>query len=103
MIQVNRYKQLAFVSFIMFNLVQSSYLHAECRDLDAVTAADELALKFFVRAELFDQGKVLKRHLPSKRKETASYIKDGENYYTFFGLVDIDCNASIIKRTHPRK
>lgn len=76
---------------------------ANCPDLDAIAATDKEALRFFRRAEVFETGKVLKTHLPSKRKETASYIKNKENYYTFFGQVELDCSVRIMKRTHARR
>lgn len=103
MIQASKLKHIIFVSFITIGVSFATQATANCRDIDAITATDKAALTYFIRAELFEKGKVLKRHLPSKRKETASYIKMGEDYYTFFGLVELDCSVQIIKRTHARR
>ncbi|GGY34608.1 hypothetical protein GCM10011297_04580 [Bacterioplanes sanyensis] len=72
---------------------------AECRDRDAMTASDELALRLLRQAEISHPAKVLKVHHPTKRKEIASYIKAGQRYYSIFTLVDEDCNAVFRKRT----
>lgn len=95
-------KHITLLSLIIFNMSYSSNTLAQCRDLDAIEATDKAALKFFKRAELFERGKVLKVHLPSRRKETASYIKNNGKFYTFFGQVELDCSARIMKRTHSR-
>lgn len=102
MIQACGKKGIFFVG-IMISLSFSPLAYAVCQDIDAITETDKAALAFFIRAEIFEKGKVLKKHLPSKRKETASYIKDGDNYYTFFGLVELDCRVNIMKRTHARR
>jgi len=65
-----------------------------------VGATTEAAMKLFSGSTVFEQGKVLKEHLPSRRKETAVYIKNKDKYYTFFGLVTPECTATLIKRTH---
>lgn len=95
-------KYLALMGVMILNISYSNYALAQCSDLDAIAATDTAALKFFKRAELFEKGKVLKRHLPSNRKETASYIKYKDKFYTYFGQVELDCNVRIMKRTHAR-
>ena len=102
MIQVRRLKLIPFVGIVMFSFGYSIPSFAICADIDAITETDKAALAYFRQAETFQRGKVLKRHLPSNRKETASYIKDQEKYYTFFGLVELDCTVKIMKRTHAR-
>jgi len=100
--QASQLKQIIFICFIMLSINYSNNALAKCSDLDSIAATDTAALKFFKRATLFETGKVLKQHLPSRRKETASYIKYKDSYYTFFGLVEPNCRVKIIKRTHAR-
>lgn len=72
---------------------------AECRDMDAIGAADKEALNL-LSGNVFRAGVVLKKHHPSLRKEVASYIQSNDLYYTVFSLVDESCKASVIKRTN---
>jgi len=102
MIQASQLKHLAIISLVMLSISYSNNSLAKCSDLDAIAATDTAAMKLLKRSEIFERGKVLKQHQPSKRKETASYIKYKNSYYTFFGQVELDCSAKIIKRTHAR-
>ncbi|BFM48322.1 hypothetical protein [Marinomonas sp. THO17] len=79
----------------------SSFSLAECTDRDAKAASDEAAQKY-VAGKTFKRAMVLKRHLPSKRKEVASYlyVKSDDLYYTVFSLVNSKCEAQVIKRTN---
>lgn len=103
MLKADKFKNTIYITFILSCLLFTAPSWANCSDLDAIAATDKAALKFFKRAELFETGKVLKLHLPSKRKETASYIKVKDLYYTFFGQVELDCSVKIMKRTHARR
>lgn len=84
----------------MFSALFCMQVQAQCSDNEAVENTTKAALKLFDSGSVFKQGKVLKRHLPSKRKETAVYIKSGNKHYTVFGLVATDCKAALMKRTH---
>ncbi|PYF84892.1 MULTISPECIES: hypothetical protein [Marinomonas] len=77
----------------------SSLTLAECSDFDAKLAADKLA-QDYIDGKSFRPALVLKKHLPSKRKEVASYIKTDDLYYTVYSLVNSNCTAKIIKRTN---
>jgi hypothetical protein len=74
---------------------------AECQDFDAKLAADKSA-QDYVDGKTFKKALILKKHLPSKRKEVASYVyvKSSDLYYTVYSLVNSDCDAQIIKRTN---
>lgn len=102
MILARSLKLIPFVGIIMFSFGYTAPALAVCADINAITETDKAALAYFKQAEIFEKGKVLKLHLPSKRKETASYIKNQDKYYTFFGLVELDCTVRIMKRTHAR-
>jgi len=102
MIKASQLKPIIVIALIMLSINFSNNALAKCSDLDSIAATDTAALKFFKRAKLFEIGKVLKQHQPSRRKETASYIKYKDSYYTFFGLVEPNCRVKIIKRTHAR-
>ncbi|WP_328797743.1 hypothetical protein [Marinomonas vulgaris] len=84
----------------MICLLSSSLALAECRDDDAKFSADKKA-RSFMSGDTFMAAKVLKRHLPSRRKEVASYIyvKADDLYYTVYTLVNSACKADVIKRT----
>lgn len=85
---------LAFATFS-----QASY--AECRDIDSIAAADKTAQEY-VSGKTFKKAIVLKRHLPSKRKEVASYVyvKSTDLYYTIYSLVSTDCKSvKVLKQT----
>lgn len=86
------------IFFTLLFMAQQSY--AICSDSESVERTEKAALQILKNSKAFKQGKVLKVHLPSKRKETAVYLKDKDKYYTFFGLVTTDCKAYIMKRTH---
>lgn len=79
----------------------SNTVLAECLDPDAKAAADKSAQQY-VSGKTFKTARVLKKHLPSKRKEVASYVyvKADDLYYTVYALVNSQCNAAIIKRTY---
>ncbi|RNF75022.1 hypothetical protein EBI01_03600 [Marinomonas rhizomae] len=85
----------------MLSLFMSGFTLAECSDYDAKLAADKAAEKY-MSGKTFKNSLVLKRHLPSKRKEVASYVyvKADDLYYTIFSLVNSQCKIQIIKRTH---
>jgi len=81
-------------------LTISSLIFAECSDFDTKLEADKSA-QSFVAGKIFKNALILKKHLPSKRKEVASYVyvKADDLYYTVFSLVNSKCEAKIIKRT----
>lgn len=72
---------------------------AECRDFDAIAAANKKAASYFKDGEVFHKAVVQKVHHTSGRKEIASYIKTGEKRYSIFTLVDADCKVKFRKRT----
>lgn len=86
---------------VLFTLALSSFAFAECSDFDAKLAADKSAQNY-MSGKTFKKALVLKRHLPSKRKEVASYVyvKADDLYYTVFSLVNSQCKTKIIKRTN---
>ncbi|ETX11650.1 hypothetical protein MUS1_09180 [Marinomonas ushuaiensis DSM 15871] len=79
----------------------SNLTFAECNDFDAKMASDESAEKL-MGGKVFKRALILKRHLPSKRKEVASYVyvKADGLYYTVYALINSKCKAEIIKRTN---
>ena len=77
----------------------SENTHAECRDLDAIAAANKKAVSFFKNAEVFHPAVIQKIHHPSRKKEVASYIKAGKKRYSIFTLVDHDCLVEFRKRS----
>jgi hypothetical protein len=77
----------------------SSFTLAECSDFDAKLAADKLA-QDYIDGKTFKPALVLKKHLPSKRKEVASYVKTDDLFYTVYTLVNSKCTAQVIKRTN---
>jgi hypothetical protein len=72
---------------------------AECRDYDAIDAANKKAASYFKNGEVFHPAVVQKIHHPSRKKEVASYIKTGDKRYSMFILVDQDCAVRFLKRT----
>jgi len=74
---------------------------AECSDFDAKIASDETAEEY-MKGKVFKRALILKKHLPSKRKEVASYIyvKADNLYFTVYSLINSQCKAEIIKRTN---
>ena len=80
----------------------SSMTIAECSDLEAKLAADKMA-QGYINGKTFKPALILKKHLPSKRKEVASYVKTDDLYYTVFSLVNSKCSAKIIKRTNGKR
>ncbi len=77
----------------------AGYVQAECRDFDAIAAANKKAASYFKEGEVFHPGVVQKNHHTSGRKEIASYIKTGKKRYSIFTLVDDDCKVTFRKRT----
>ena len=73
--------------------------NAECRDADAIEAANKKAASYYKNGEVFHPAVIQKIHHPSRKKEVASYIKAGEKHYSIFTLVDHDCKVKFIKRT----
>ena len=91
-------------SLWLFGLALSAILfsidsEAQCRDFDAIAAANKKAASYFKNGEVFHPGAVQKIHNTSGRKEIASYIKTGNKRYSIFTLVDADCNVKFRKRT----
>jgi hypothetical protein len=72
---------------------------AECRDFDAIAAANKKAVSYYKNGTVFHPAVVQKIHHPSRKKEVASYIKTGEKRYSIFTLVDEDCKVEFRKRT----
>ncbi len=89
-----------FLSVIVCFCVAGSAF-AECGDYDAKMASNKSAEEY-VKGKTFKRALILKRHLPSKRKEVASYVfvKKTGLYYTVYSLVNSDCDAEVIKRTN---
>ncbi len=85
------------VSILLTLLAAVSY--AECRDFDAMAAADKKAKSFYKNGKVFHPAAIQKIHHPSRKKEVASYIKTGEKHYSIFTLVDHDCKVEFRKRT----
>ena len=85
---------------ILLSLTLTSVAFAECSDFDAKLAADKAGQKL-MEGKTFKNALVLKKHLPSKRKEVASYVyvKADDLYYSVFFLVNSDCKTQFIKRT----
>lgn len=88
------------ITLLLLLISFTTLAKAECSDFESIEATTDAALTLLGDGEVFQQGKVLKKHLPSRRKETAVYLKSGALYYTFFGLVSTNCQAAIMKRTH---
>lgn len=88
---------------ITFFLSVSSFAFAECSDFDAKLASDKTA-ENYMEGKTFKKALVLKKHLPSKRKEVASYIyvKADDLYYTVYSLINSQCQVKIIKRTNAK-
>jgi len=79
--------------------VFSTITLAECRDFDAIAAANKKATSYFKGGEVFHPGAIQKIHHPSRKKEVASYIKTGTKRYSIFTLVDENCKVEFRKRT----
>ena len=78
----------------------SSYGAEEtCNDMASIKAANTLAQSYFQQSKLFESGRVLKKHSPSRSKEVVSYVKVDERRYSIFTLVDTQCEAQFLKRT----
>ncbi len=92
---------LKHIFFVTFCLTISGTAFAECSDFDAKLSSDKRA-EAYVKGKTFKRALILKRHLPSKRKEVASYVyvKNTDLYYTVFSLINLDCDAQVIKRTN---
>jgi len=89
----------AFLVALIIYVFSVSYVQAECRDFDAIAAANKKAASYFKDGEVFNPGVVKKNHHTSGRKEIASYIKTGKKRYSIFTLVDDDCKVEFRKRT----
>jgi hypothetical protein len=74
-------------------------LWAECRDYDAIDAANKKAESYYKEGRIFHPAAVLKIHHPSRKKEVASYIKTGDTRYSLFFLIDHECKVAFMKRT----
>lgn len=85
------------ISFGLTFFTQSTL--SECRDFDAMAAADKKAKSFYKNGKVFHPAAIQKIHHPSRKKEVASYIKTGEKHYSIFTLVDHDCKVEFRKRT----
>ena len=83
---------------LLVSLTYSQYTVAQCADRDAKLAADRVAENYY-QGRVFKAGTVLKKHLPSERKEVVSYIQRGRHYYSVFLWVDTDCQVQIIKQS----
>jgi hypothetical protein len=90
-----KYTLLTLLIFFLSNLT-----FAECSDFDAKIEADKSAQKY-LSGTTFKTALILKKHLPSKRKEIASYVyvKESNLYYTVYSLVNSECEPRIVKRT----
>ena len=86
-------------SVTLLSVIWTSQCLAECPDTDAKSAADAKALSLYGNASVFKAAVVLKRHLPSRNKEVASYIKIDNKHYSVFTLVFDGCRAEFRKRT----
>ncbi|MGK0248153.1 MAG: hypothetical protein ACI910_000881 [Oleispira sp.] len=89
---------LVIVTCLWAILLPSSAM-AECRDGDAIEAADQKAVSYFKKGEVFHRGVVHKIHHPSRKKEVASYIKVDKKRYSMIMLVDQECDVQFRKRT----
>ena len=87
--------------FVVLCFALSGQIFAECSDFDAKLEADKAA-QDLMDGKAFKNALILKTHLPSKRKEVASYVyvKADDLYYTVYSLVNSQCRAKIIKRTN---
>jgi hypothetical protein len=92
-----RYKSYIGAVFVAIFLANNSI--AECRDYDAIAAANKKAASYFKNGEVFHPAVVQKIHHPSRKKEIASYIKTGDKRYSIFILVDQECGVQFRKRT----
>jgi len=88
-----------FMILFFFMALFPNRVMAECRDYDAIDAANKKAASYFKDGEVFHPAVVQKVHHPSRKKEVASYIKTGDKRYSIFILVDQDCGVQFRKRT----
>lgn len=89
---------MLFIAVLFMTLVPKSVL-AECRDFDAIDAANKKAASYFKDGQVFHPAVVQKVHHPSRKKEVASYIKTGKKRYSIFILIDAECKGRFLKRT----
>ncbi|MCB5160365.1 hypothetical protein [Marinomonas algarum] len=91
---------MKFLLFLILGGVFSLPVWAECPDISAIYAADQ-ATQDYMDGKVFKKARVLKKHLPSYRKEIASYIyvEDKGLYFTVYTLVNSECEVAIIKST----
>lgn len=92
-------KHLIVLGLCFGLLLPAVYAEAECRDFDAMAAANKKAASYFKEGEVFHPAAVQKIHHPSRKKEIASYIKIGQKRYSIFTLVDENCQVKFRKRT----
>lgn len=83
----------------LFLLLSAQISLAECRDLEAIAAANKKAVSYFKQGEIFHPAVIQKNHHTSGKKEVASYVKVEGKRYSIFTLVDVDCSVSFRKRT----
>ncbi len=97
---INRFKKILvyLLSTIVITVFTTSSF-AECRDFDAIEAANKKAMSFFKNGKVFHAGVIQKIHHPSRKKEVASYIKEGDKHYSIFTLVNQECQVEFRKRT----
>lgn len=87
------------LAVVIVLMASSSMAFAECRDFDAIEAANKKAASYYKNGTVFHPAVVQKIHHPSRKKEVASYIKTGEKRYSIFTLVDENCKVEFHKRT----
>tara|TARA_B110001454_G_C12542203_1_gene359902 strand:+ start:147 stop:464 length:318 start_codon:yes stop_codon:yes gene_type:complete len=92
-------QKVLFIIVIVACSLFSNVSFAQCRDFEAIAAANTKAASYFKDGTVFHPGVIQKVHNPSGKKEVASYIKAGEKRYSIFTLVDEDCNVKFRKRT----
>ncbi len=98
-----KYKPCFYAAFLCICVLSAIFLSvnsvAECRDFDAMAAANKKAASYFKNGEVFHPAAIQKIHHPSRKKEVASYIKAAKKHYSIFTLVDHDCKVKFRKRT----
>ena len=99
LIKETKEKHLNVLVLFFSLLFPAVFVEAECRDFDAMAAANKKAASYFKEGEVFHPAAVQKVHHPSRKKEIASYIKIGQKRYSIFTLVDENCQVQFRKRT----
>ncbi|NRA24737.1 MAG: hypothetical protein HRU08_09745 [Oleispira sp.] len=98
LLSATRYRLLFLLISVSVSFIAEN-IQAECRDFDAISAANQKAASFFKKAEVFHPAVIQKIHHPTRKKEVASYIKTGSKRYSIFTLVDHNCKVEFRKRT----